>query len=112
MAAASALDLEIRFEGMAPSFGGFDSADFLLHRPHRPQLECNLRLAQDARALVEARTGPLSDRQLAALMLALAERYYPAVMANGAEPPAIETLRARDLERLGLDGALRAAGLG
>ena len=50
--ASNAEDLiDIEYEGAAPSFGGFDSADFAIDRPGHHILEVNLRLSADARAV-------------------------------------------------------------
>ena len=95
---ADATALEIRYEGSVPTFGGTDAADFILIRPHHRRLECNLQLARDARAVIEAVSGPLDDEGVQAVLRALAERLYRDFVARNHDVPAILTVRARDVD--------------
>jgi hypothetical protein len=94
----SADDLQITYEAEAPTFGGFQAADFFVVRPHHPGLEVNLGIAQDARALFEATAGPLDAAQIQAILRALAGRVYRRYVDAGHEPPAILLLRAADID--------------
>ena len=107
--------IEVRYEGSAPSFGGFDSADFAIDRPNQHILEVNLRLSADARALFEqalAERGAasLDERGVQSLLVAIGMRRYGA-MAAGDLIPAIITLRARDIEAGTISDLLTEAGL-
>ena len=107
--------IEVRYEGPAPSFGGFDSADFAIERPNQHILEVNLRLSLDARALFEQALADggadgLDDSRVQRLLGAIGQTLYPAT-AEGAEIPAIITLRARDIEPGTISALLTQAGL-
>ncbi len=106
----SASDLEIRYEGSAPSFGGWDAADFIIVRPHQHSLECNLQLSQDARALFGAKTGGVDEEGAQALLRALAARLYARFAAEG-EIPAIFMVRASEIDAGDVDAILEEAGL-
>ena len=108
---AGATEIIVEYEAAVPKLGGADAADFQIRRASRAALECALYLALDARQAFEARCGALSDDQVQLLLRALAAEWYPAVMAGGAEPPAIATLRARDLCGELITAAIAAAGL-
>ncbi len=103
------IELRVQYEGAAPTFGGFEAADFILRRPHHPSLECNLGLAQDARALFEARAGALDDRAIQALLRAIAPRHYSRLLARGEDIPAIILLRASDIDPSEVDAILLEA---
>lgn len=107
--------IDVRYEGVAPSFGGFDSADFAINRPGHHILEVNLRLSADGRALFEealrsAGKPALDDRDVAAVMQALGLRQYRA-LAGQDEILAIITVRARDLSSSTVNEILSEAGL-
>lgn len=104
-------DLTIEYEAAVPTAGGPDAADFQIRRPGHATLECALYLALDAKQAFEALCGPLSESQTQAVLRALADAWYPQVMMDGAEPPAIATIRARDLSSEQIDAAIGAAGL-
>ena len=110
-ASSEAAGLLVAYEGPATSFEGLVGADFFVQRPHHARLECNLQLAFDARAMIEAKTGPLGDAQLQALLRALATWYYGRQAARGAAILPIVTLRAADLPAAHLAAVLTAAGL-
>ena len=101
----------VEYEAATPSLGGSDAAEFQIRRYSHATLECALYLALDARQAFEARCGALTDAQAQLLLRALAADWYPAYMAAGAEPPAIVTLRARDLSDQQMTAAIAAAGL-
>ena len=101
----------VEYEAATPSLGGSDAAEFQIRRYSHATLECALYLALDARQAFEARCGALTDAQAQLLLRALAADWYPAYMASGAEPPAIVTLRARDLSDQQIAAAIAAAGL-
>ena len=101
----------VEYEAATPSLGGSDAAEFQIRRYSHATLECALYLALDARQAFEARCGALTDAQAQLLLRALAADWYPAYMASGAEPPAIVTLRARDLSDQQMTAAIAAAGL-
>ncbi|MEE9277467.1 MAG: hypothetical protein V3V06_03560 [Dehalococcoidia bacterium] len=109
--ASGAREIEVRYEGPAPTFGGYDSADFIIVRPHQARYECNLRLGLDARRLFEERTGPLDDEAAQTVLRALAGRLYPRLVEAG-EVPAITLVRASDLEASEVEAVLAEAGLG
>ena len=109
--AESDLNVEIRYEGPAVGFGGYDAADFFIYRPHQHSLECALQLAMDARRLLEEQTGPLSEGAVQALLKALAQRFYRERIALKQEIPAIHTIRAREIEAGSIDAILHEAGL-
>lgn len=94
--------IEVTYEGPAPSFGGFDSADFAIDRPNQHILEVNLRLSADARALFEQALSEggadrLDERGVQRLLAAIGGRLYGATSAGDLIPPII-TLRARDID--------------
>ena len=107
--------IEISYEGPAPSFGGFDSADFAIDRPNQHILEVNLRLSADARALFEqalsdgAEDG-LDEGSVQRLLVAIGMRRYGAIPANELIPPII-TLRASDIDAGTISDLLTEAGL-
>ena len=101
----------VEYEAATPSLGGSDAAEFEIRRYSHATLECALYLSLDARQAFEARCGALSDAEVQLLLRALAADWYPAYMATGAEPPAIVTLRARDLGDDQIAAAIAAAGL-
>jgi hypothetical protein len=107
--------IEVSYEGPAPSFGGFDSADFALDRPNQHILEVNLRLSSDARAifeqaLAEGRADGLDETSVQRLLAAIGMRLYGAIPA-GDLIPAIITLRARDIDADTISDLLTEAGL-
>ena len=107
--------IEVRYEGPAPSFGGFDSADFALDRPNRHILEVNLRLSADARApfeqaLSEGGADGLDEAGVQRLLVAIGMRLYGAIPAGDLIPPII-TLRARDIDAGTISDLLTEAGL-
>ena len=104
-------EIAIEYESAVPTAGGPDAADFQIRRPGHATLECALYLALDAKQAVAALCGPLSDDQVQALLRAIADACYTAVINGGSEPPAIWTIRARDLSGDQLDAAISAAGL-
>ena len=106
-----AVEAEVRYEGAAPTFGGYDAADFIVRQPHQPALECNLGLAQDARALFEERAGALDEEGVQTLLRALAARLYRGRLAKGQEIPAILLVRARDVDRGEVEALLTEAAL-
>lgn len=108
---ANPAEILIEYESAVPKLNGADAADFQIRRESHATLECALYLALDARQLFEARCGELSDDQAQALLRAIAADWYPAVMAGGAEPPAIAVIRARDLNDDLVAAAISAAGL-
>ena len=103
---------KVRYEGAALTFGGYDAADFIVRQPHQPALECNLGLAQDARAIFEKHVGTLDTEGAQALLQALAARLYQRRLENGQEIPAIWIVRARDIEQDEVATLLVEAGLG
>ena len=107
--------IAIHYEGPAPSFGGFDSADFAIDRPGRHVLEVNLRLALDARArfdaaLAEAGRSALDADGAQGVLRGLAQLEYGEGEGE-VDPPAIRTLRAWDIEPASVDAILTEAGL-
>lgn len=108
---AGPAEIIIEYEGPVPKLNGADAADFQIRRESHATLECALYLALDARQAFEARCGELSDDQAQTLLRAIADAWYPAAMAGGAEPPAIYTLRARELSDELIDATIAAAGL-
>ena len=106
----------VSYEGQAPSFGGFDSADFAIDRPNQHILEVNLRLSLDARALFEAALSDaeaangLDDRGVQRLLQALGQRQYSSPPPDQ-EIPAIITLRARDIDPASIGDLLAEADL-
>ena len=108
---ADQVELLIEYEAAVPTLGGPDAADFQIRRPGHATLECALYLALDAKQAIEAICGPLSDDQTQSLLRALADSYYRAVISGGVEPPAIWTIRARELSTEQVDAAIDSAGL-
>ena len=108
---AGSTEIIIEYEAAVPKLNGADAADFQIRRESHAILECALYLALDARQAFEARCGELSDDQAQDLLRAIAAAWYPAVMAGGAEPPPIYTLRARELTDELIDSTIAAAGL-
>ena len=108
---ADTAEIIIEYEGPVPKLNGADAADFQIRRESHATLECALYLALDARQAFESRCGALTDDQAQALLRAIADAWYPAVMAGGAEPPAIYTLRARELSDDLIGATIAAAGL-
>ena len=92
------IDLTVTYQGSVPTFGGFDAADFILQRPHQPAIECNLGLAQDARALLESHIGKLDDSGIQTLLRVIAARYYLATITRGENVQAITLLRANNIQ--------------
>ena len=82
-----------------PTAGGPDAADFEIRRPGHATLECALYLALDAKQAFEALCGSLSEDQVQAVIRDLADGLYRSQIGSGNEPPAIQTIRARDLFR-------------
>lgn len=105
------VDIRIDYEAAVPTAGGPDAADFHIQRPGQASLECALYLALDARQRFQDACGPLDDDQIQALIRALANAWYPTLIQQGVEPPAIYTIRARDLDDELLNAAIDAAGL-
>ncbi len=101
----------VEYEGPAPTAGGPDAADFHIRREGRGSLECALYLALDAKQRFEAACGPLSEAQTQALLRAIAGGLYPALIADGVEPPAIITMRATDFDDEQFEYTITAAGL-
>ncbi len=108
---ASDSEIAVEYEAAVPTAGGPDAADFQIRRPGHPLLECALYLALDAKQAFESRCGALSDAQVQAVLRALADGLYRAQIAQGAAPPAIQTIRARDLSEEQIDELIAAAGL-
>ncbi len=108
---ASDAEIDIRYETAVDTAGGPDAADFEIRRPGHPTLEVALYLALDARQAFEAACGPLSDAQTQALIRAIAGGLYPALIAGGAIPPAIITVRAGDFDDEQFEHTINAAGL-
>ena len=92
------IDLTVTYQGPVETFGGFDAADFILQRPHQPSIECNLGLAQDARALFESHMGKLDDSGIQGLLKVIASRHYLAILTRGENVQAITLLRASDIQ--------------
>ena len=101
----------VEYEGGVPTAGGPDAADFHIRREGRGSLECALYLALDAKQRFETACGPLSDQQTQALLRAIAGGLYPALIADGVEPPAIITIRATDFDDEQFEYTIGAAGL-
>lgn len=107
----NASDIEIEYEAAVPTAGGPDAADFQIRRPGHATLECALYLALDAKQAFEARCGDLSEGEVQAIIRALADGLYRAQIEGGSEPPAIQTIRARDLSAEQIESVIGAAGL-
>lgn len=108
---ASEIEIAIEYEAAVPTAGGPDAADFQIRRPGHATLECALYLALDAKQAFEALCGTLAEEEVQRIIRALGEGLYPSQILQGSEPPAIQTLRARDLSAEQMDGAIGAAGL-
>ena len=104
-------EIAIEYEAAVPTAGGPDAADFQIRRPGHPTLEVALYLALDAKQRFEAACGPLSDDQTQAVIRAIADGLYPALIADGVTPPAIITMRASDFNDEQFDNTINAAGL-
>ena len=104
-------EIAIEYEAAVPTAGGPDAADFQIRRPGHATLECALYLALDAKQAFEALCGPLSEDQTQQVILALADGFYPSQIARAGEPPAIWTIRARELSDDQIDAAISASGL-
>jgi hypothetical protein len=107
--------IEIQYEGAAPTFGGFDSADFAIDRPGHHILEVNLRLSSDARALFEtalraADAPDLDAHGIANLMRELGQRQYRDLARHDEILPII-TLRASHIDASAVNEILSGAGL-
>ncbi|MDE2967892.1 MAG: hypothetical protein OXS30_10480 [Chloroflexota bacterium] len=108
---ASDTEIDIEYETAVPTAGGPDAADFAIRRQGHPTLECALYLALDAKQAFEVLCGPLSDSDVQSVIRILGDRLYRHQISSGIEPPAIQTIRARDLSAEQLNGAIDAAGL-
>lgn len=108
---AGDIEIAVEYETAVPTAGGPDAADFAIRRPGHATLECALYLALDAKQAFEAACGPLSDADVQSLIRVLGDALYRAQIGSGFEPPAIHTIRARDLSADQIDGAIGAAGL-
>lgn len=108
---ASDIEIDIQYEAAVPTAGGPDAADFEIRRPGHATLECALYLALDAKQAFEALCGPMSEAEVQAVIRALGDGLYRSQIGAGLEPPAIQTVRARDLEAEQIDSAIGAAGL-
>lgn len=108
---ASDIDVSVEYEAAVPTVGGPDAADFQIRRPGHATLECALYLALDAKQRFEAACGPLSADQVQSVLRAIASGLYPALVAGGAAPAAIITIRAADFDDEQLEHTINAAGL-
>lgn len=108
---ASDLEIDVQYETAVETAGGPDAADFEIRRPGHATLECALYLALDAKQAFEALCGPLSDDDVQAIIRALGDGLYRSQIGSGTEPPAIQTIRARDLQAEQMDSLISAAGL-
>ena len=108
---ASDTEIDIQYESAVPTAGGPDAADFEIRRPGHATLECAIYLALDAKQAFEALCGPLSEAEVQAVIRALGDGLYRSQIGSGSEPPAIQTIRARDLSAEQMDSAIGAAGL-
>ena len=108
---ASDSEIDIQYETAVPTAGGPDAADFEIRRPGHATLECAMYLALDAKQAFEALCGSLSEDQVQAVIRDLADGLYRSQIGSGNEPPAIQTIRARDLSADQIDSAIDAAGL-
>ena len=106
-----ASEIDIEYEAAVPTAGGPDAADFQIRRPGHATLEVALYLALDAKQAFEAACGPLSDDQTQALLRAIAGGLYPALIADGVQPPAIIIMRATDFDDEQFEYTINAAGL-
>ena len=108
---ASETEIGIEYESAVPTAGGPDAADFQIRRPGHATLECALYLALDAKQVFEALCGALSDNEVQAIIRALGDGLYRSQITSRIEPPAIQTVRARDLSAELVDSLIDAAGL-
>ena len=108
---ASETEIVIEYESAVPTAGGPDAADFEIRRPGHPTLEVALYLALDAKQAFEQRCGALSDGDVQAVIRAIADGLYSSQIHSGIEPPAIQTIRARELSDEQFDAVIDAAGL-
>ena len=108
---APAIEVTVEYQSAVPTAGGPDAADFTIRRPSQATLECALYLALDAKQAFEQRCGALPDDAVQRVIRALADVLYPEFIADGAEPPAIWTVRARDLGEERITAVIAAAGL-
>ena len=104
-------EISVEYEAAVPTVGGPDAADFQIRRAGHATLECALYLALDAKLRFEAACGPLSDDQIQAVLRAIAGGLYPALIADGVQPPAIITLRAVDFDDDQFEHTISTAGL-
>ncbi len=104
-------EIVIEYETAVPTAGGPDAADFQISRPGHAHLECALYLALDAKQAFEAACGPLSEQQVQAIIRAIGDALYRSQIGQGIEPPAIQTIRARDMSIEQMDTVIDAAGL-
>lgn len=108
---ASTIDVAVEYQSAVPTAGGPDAADFTIRRYGHATLECALYLALDAKQAFEQRCGALSEDQVQAVIRALSGPIYREFIAAGTEPPAIWTVRARDLGGERIADAISGAGL-
>ena len=108
---AGEIEIAVEYESAVPTAGGPDAADFAIRRPGHATLECAMYLALDAKQAFESACGPLSDGEVQSLIRVLGDARYRAQIGSGIEPPAIQTIRARDLSADEIDSAIGAAGL-
>lgn len=108
---APVIEVTVEYQSAVPTAGGPDAADFTIRRPSQATLECALYLALDAKQAFEQRCGALPDDAVQRVIRALADVLYPEFIADGAEPPAIWTVRARDLGEERIAAVIAAAGL-
>ena len=108
---APAIEVTVEYQSAVPTAGGPDAADFTIRRYGQATLECALYLALDAKQAFEQRCGALSDDEVQAVIRALAGPLYRGFIAEGAEPPAIWTVRARELGEAQIAEAISGAGL-
>jgi hypothetical protein len=108
---ASDIEIDIEYESAVPTAGGPDAADFEIRRSGHATLECALYLALDAKQAFEALCGPLADGEVQRVIRALGDGLYRSQIGTGLEPPAIQTIRARDISAEQMDSTISAAGL-
>lgn len=108
---AEDIEIVIEYETAVPTAGGPDAADFQISRPGHASLECALYFALDAKQAFESLCGALSDDQVQAVIRAIGEALYRSQISQGIVPPAIQTIRARDLSAEQMDAVIDAAGL-
>jgi len=108
---ASDTEIIVEYESAVPTAGGPDAADFQIRRPGHATLECALYLALDAKRAFEALCGALGENEVQAIIRVLGDGLYRSQIGRGMEPPAIQTIRARDLSAEQKDEAISAAGL-